>query len=139
MKEVLSCPFHLLAYRIECHARVQMADKLLLKRGHTNWMESSHNVLMTFRQKHIFIERLHYHVSTNLGLLQANMTHEYTQQGPKYHWKLDLFQRLGLPEYDGVRKTLETLNRKRKKALDSIKTEKAKRNRVERKCRRTKD
>ena len=141
-REVLNCPFHLLAYKIECHIRAHMADKLVhktLKRGHSNWLESSHNVFIRFRSKHIQLERLHYTVSTNLGLLQANMTNEYNQQGPAYHWKVELLQRLQLPVYDGVQQTLEIVNRRRKKALDSYKTTKAKKRRVELKTLRTKD
>ena len=84
-REVLSCPFHLLVYKIECHIRAKMADQLVdstLKRGHSNWLESSHNIFIRFRQKHIFLEQLHYHVATNLGLLLANQTQEYNQEGP---------------------------------------------------------
>ena len=90
-REALKCPFHLLVYKIECHTRSIMADKLVdrvLKRGHSNWLESSHSVFIRFRPKHINLERLHYHVSTNLGILQANMTNEFNQQGPGYHWKI---------------------------------------------------
>ncbi len=57
-----NCPLHLLVYKIECHVRAQMADKLIhpvLKRGHSNWLESSHNVLIRYRNN----------VSTNLGML----------------------------------------------------------------------
>ena len=117
-----------------------MADKLVhrvLKRGHSNWLEASHNVFIRFRPKHIYLERLHYHVSTNLGLLQANMTNEFNQQGPGYHWKIELFQRLNLPSFAGVKETLEKLNRKRKMVLDSIKTTKAKKRRIQLRSQRT--
>ena len=40
-----------------------------LKAGITNWMESSHNILICFRPKHIFLERLHYELSPDIGLL----------------------------------------------------------------------
>lgn len=141
-REVLSCPFHLLVYQIECHVRAEMAEKLvdpILKRGHSNWLESSHNVLIRFRPKHIFLERLHYHVATNLGLLQANQTQEYNHQGPAYHWKLDLLKEMGLPVYDGVRESFQRFNCTRKKALDYAKTTKAKKRRVELKSLRTQD
>ena len=49
-----------------------MASELVhpvLKRGHSNWLEASHNVFIRFRPKHLHLERLHYEVSTNLGLL----------------------------------------------------------------------
>ncbi len=139
-REVLKCPFHLLAYKIECYTRSKMADKLVdrvLKRGHSNWLEASHNVFIRFRPKHIYLERLHYHVSTNLGLLQANMTNEFNQQGPGYHWKIELFRRLNLPSFAGVKEMLEKLNRKRKKVLDSIKTTKAKKRRIQLRSQRT--
>ena len=141
-REVLSCPFHLLVYKIECHIRAKMADQLVdstLKRGHSNWLESSHNIFIRFRQKHIFLERLHYHVATNLGLLQANQTQEYSQEGPAYHWKIDLLQRLNLPVYDGVREVLRKLNRSRNKRLDALKTTKAMKRRVELKTLRTQE
>ena len=141
-REVLSCPFHLLVYEIECHTRAEMANQLVhetLKRGHSNWLEGSHNVFIRFRPKHIFLERLHYHVATNLALLQANMTHEYDQQGAAYHWKMDLLQRLNLPVYDGVPEVLKKLNETRKKALDAMKSSKAKKRRVELKTLRTQE
>ncbi len=111
-----------------------MADNLvhpILKRGHSNWLESSHNVLIRFRPKHIFLERLHYIVSTNLGLLQANLTHEYEQQGADYHWKPELYKRLNLPVYEGVQEVLSKQNQQRKTMLDVVKTEKTKRRRVQ--------
>ncbi len=37
-----------------------------------------------------------------LGLLQANMTNEFNQQGPDYNWKIELFRRLNLPSFAGV-------------------------------------
>ena len=63
----LSCPFHSLAYEIECE-RAAQAKKLvhpILKRGHSNAVEASHNVLIRFRSKDVFLERLHYQLSTN--------------------------------------------------------------------------
>ena len=87
-KVKLSCPFHALAYDIECKERASQADKLvhpILKRGHSNAVEASHNVLIRFRSKDIFLERLHYHLSTNLGLLQANLTYMQAKFGTSYH------------------------------------------------------
>ena len=69
------CKFHALLYEIECHARAKQVKELIhpvLKRGHSNALEASHN---GFRSKDISLERLHYHVSTNLALLQANLTY----------------------------------------------------------------
>ena len=50
-KLVLSCPLHSLAYEIECDYRASMAADLVhpvLKRGHPNWLEASHNVFIRF-------------------------------------------------------------------------------------------
>ena len=44
----LSCPFHILAYKIDCHYRASQAKQLvhpILKRGHSNSLEACHNVL----------------------------------------------------------------------------------------------
>ena len=98
-KIMLSCPFHALAYEIE---RALQADKLvhpILKRGHSNAVEASHNVLFRLRSKDIFLERLHYHLSTNLGLLQANLTYMHAKFGTSYQWIPELYRRLKLPGY----------------------------------------
>ena len=100
----------------------------VLKRGHSNWLEASHNVFIRFRPKHINLERLHYATSNNLGLLQSNMTYMYNKHGPSYHCVAELFRRLGLPVFEGL---LEALNRKRKAELDLAKTEAAKRRRIQ--------
>ena len=132
----LTCPFHALAYRIEIENRADLANSLvhpLLKRGHSNLPEASHSVLIRFRSKHIFLERLHYHLSTDLGLLQANMTYARKEKGPTYHWITDLFERLKLPVYSGVQEALEKFGKLRAKALERKKTEKYKRMRIQRK------
>ena len=71
--KILDCIFHALLYEIECHARAKQVKELIhpvLKRGHSNAVEASHNVFI----RDIYLGRLHYHVSTNLALLQANLT-----------------------------------------------------------------
>ena len=88
----LDCKFHALLYEIECIERAKLASKLvhpILKRGHA--VEASHNVLIRFRFKDISLERLHYHVSTNLGLLQANLTYMHAKLGTSYHWIPELY------------------------------------------------
>ena len=55
----LTCPFHSLVYEIECYVRAQTAELVvhpILKSGHSNWLEASHNVLIRFRPKHINLE-----------------------------------------------------------------------------------
>ncbi len=119
-----------------------MGDKLVhpeLKRGHSNWPEASHNVLIRFRSKDIFLERLHYHLSTDLGLLQANMSNAWSKKGHDYHWKKDLFQRLGLPVYHGVEEALKSYGEKREKELNIKKTKEMKRKRIARKIARKED
>ena len=90
----LDCEFHALLYGIECTERAAQASKLIhpiLKRGHSNAVEASHNVLIRFRSKDIYLERLHYHVSTNIGLLQANLTYMNAKFGTSYHWLPELY------------------------------------------------
>lgn len=41
--------------------------------------------------------RLHYMASTNAGLCQGNMTWCLKARGDKYHWVIDLYDRLNLP------------------------------------------
>ena len=48
------------------------------------------------------LQRLHYVISTNIGLLQANMSYMYTINGPTYHWMLELYSHLGLPIFERV-------------------------------------
>ena len=79
----------------------------ILKRGHSNWLEASHSVFIRFRPKHINLERLHYVVSSELALLQSNMTYMYKKRGPQYHWVIELFRRLKLPVFDGLHAELE--------------------------------
>ena len=138
----LSCPFHALAYEIECHDRALMSKKLIhpiFKKGHSNWLEASHTVFIRFRPKHINLERLHYVVSTELALLQSNMTYMYQRRGPQYHWVIELFRRMKLPVFDGVHQALENFNEVRKRMLEREKTEKFKTRRIQLKVARTKD
>ena len=51
-KHTLTCPFHALAYEIECFNRAEEADSIIhpeLGWGHSNYCEASHNVLVRFR------------------------------------------------------------------------------------------
>ena len=128
-KNKLTCPFHTLAYEIECHERAPQAPKLvhpILKWGHSNALEVSHNVFIRFRSKDVSLERFHYQLSTNLGLLHANLTYMHSKFGTGYHWIPELYRRLKLPVFDGVREALEKHSEKRKKALETRKTTLAK-------------
>ena len=129
----LDCEFHALLYEIEYMERAKLASQLvhpILKRGHSNAVETSHSVLIRFRSKDISLERLHYHVSTNLGLLQANFTYMYAKLGTSYHWIPELYRRMHLPVFEGVVEALEKYSVRRKRKSDMAKTTPAKKRRV---------
>ena len=47
----ITCPYHVLAYEIECHNRAEQAEDLIhpeLGRGHTNQLESANSALIRF-------------------------------------------------------------------------------------------
>ena len=125
-KYVLTCPFHALAYELECRYCSTHADNLIdpeLGKVNTNIVEASHNVLVRFRSKDWNIARLHYEVSTNLGLIQSCMTHLYRKRGPDYHWVVDVLTQMELPISSGVPAILKMLNNKRQEILGNQKTE----------------
>ena len=66
------------------------------------------------------------------------MTYMYELHGPQYHWIPELYRRLKLPVYDGIQQALELFNQQRKVALDKLKTDEAKRKRLQLKVKRTK-
>ena len=139
---MLTCPLHQLAYTIELEHRVSKARQYIhpiMKRGHSNWLEASHNVFIRFRSKALNLERLHYEVATNLALLQSNLTYLTKKKGRKYHWITELYRRMQLPVYDGLIEKLETSNKTRTKGLEHKKKEEIKRRRIELKCKRTKE
>ena len=88
---------------------------------------------------HINLERLHYVVSTELALLHSNMTFMYKKCGPQYHWVVELFRRLKLTVFDGVRAALKEFNELRKKDSDRKKTDRYKKGKTWLKVERTKD
>ena len=121
----LDCEFHAMLYEIECSERAAQASKLvhhILKRGHSNAAESSHNILIRFRSKDIPLQRLHYIVSTNIGLLQANLTYMQEKFGTSYHWIPELYRRMKLPIFEGIVEALQRDNKHRRKSLDYAKT-----------------
>ena len=130
----LDCEFHALLYEIECTERGAQASKLvhpILKRGHSNAAEASHNVLIRFRSKDIYLERLHYHVSTNIGLLQANMTYMNAKFGTSYHWIPELYRCMKLPVSEGIVEALERHSERRKRRLEEAKCTPQKKRRVQ--------
>ena len=138
----LDCEFHALLYEIECTERAAQASKLvhpILKRGHSNAVEASHNVLIRFRSKDIYLERLHYQLSTNLGLLQANLTYMHAKLGTSYHWLPELYKRMKLPVFEGMVEALEKHSERRKRKLVLAKTTPEKKRRIELKKKRVKE
>lgn len=132
-KVPLTCPFHALAFEIECDNRASQAEQIIhqeLGRGHSNYPEASHNVLVRFRSKDKNLQRVHYIVSTNLGLLQANMSWLCKKHGHSYHWILDLFSHLKLPIFDGMVDALQNANDVQAKNLSKKQTEEAKEKRT---------
>lgn len=105
-KSVLRCEFHALAYEIECDHRAEQAAEVIdpdLGRGHSNLCESTLSVLTKFRPKDTNLHRMHYQASTNLGLIQSNMTYLFKKRGSEYHWATDLYERMGLPQLEGIK------------------------------------
>ena len=95
----LDCKFHTLLYEIECHERAKQAEELIhpvLKRGHSNALKTSHNVFIRFRSKDVFLQRFHYHLSTNLALLQGNLTYMHAKFGTNYQWIPEVYRHMGL-------------------------------------------
>lgn len=102
---VLKCELHGLANEIECTERAKDAEKIIdpdLGKGHSNLHESTFSVLTKFRAKDTNLHMKHYHASTNLGLIQANITWCHKQKGPEHHWIPDLYSRIGLPIFDSI-------------------------------------
>ena len=125
---ILDCPFHSLAYELECREKAALADVLIhpgIGKVTTNMVEASHNVLVRYRSKNWNIARLHYQVSTNLGLIQSCMTNLYTKRGPQYHWILDL-KCMDLPEVPNLKYILKELNEDRFSYLQRQMTDEAK-------------
>lgn len=123
---VLSCPYHSYAYEWECLKYASQSQSLIhpaIGRGHSNQVEASHNVLIRFRSKILNLAKLHYEVSTNLGLLQSNLSWIHKKHGLGYHWLPVLFKKMGLPVFSGVEEALKLANTKRMKALEYIKSE----------------
>uniref|UniRef100_A0A1X7SXU9 OTU domain-containing protein n=1 Tax=Amphimedon queenslandica TaxID=400682 RepID=A0A1X7SXU9_AMPQE len=127
--QVLKCPFHTLAYKLECQEKAGLADVLIhpeIGKVTTNPVEASHNVLVRYRSKNWNLARLHYHVSTNIGLIQGCMTYLFTKRGPQYHWILDILKRMCLPVVQNLPSILEKLNADRFFDIESKKTNVAK-------------
>ena len=122
----LTCPFHALVCEIECCNRAHTE----LGRRYSNYPEASHNVLVQCRSKEKYLQSTHYMISTNMGLLQGNMTWLGKKHGLSFHWLLDFFDRLKLPLFDGMADALKKGNEICATNLEKKKTEKAKEKRI---------
>jgi len=71
-KNLLTCTYHTLAYEVQHYNRASQALQII--HGHSNYLEASHNVLVRYRSKDKYLHSIHYMLSTNMGLMQANMT-----------------------------------------------------------------
>ena len=106
---VLTCPLHTMLYEQECHRLSNLAPTIIhpvFGKGTTNMVETSHSVLTGFRAKDWDIQKLHYIVSTNMGLIQTNMPWCYEKYGPEYHWIIDLYERMNIPIFGDLPKIL---------------------------------
>lgn len=128
---LLDCPYHTLAYFVELHNRSEQADKVIdkeLGRGHTNQLESANSALIRFRKKCWNIQRVHYISATNLGLLESNLTFMQGIRGTFYHWLPELYEKLGVPDFDGVRAYYKEKGRKRETQRSERETTEYKKN-----------
>lgn len=64
------------------------------------------------------------------------MTYERQQKGPTYHWITELYRKLKLPVYDGVKEALERFGQVRQKQLEKKQQKEAKRKRIHQKIHR---
>ncbi len=130
----LTCPLHSLLYEIECNARANKSDQLVhpkLGRGHSNFVEATHNVFIRYRSKDVYLSSIHYEVSTNLGLLQSNMTYMYENISKEEHWILLILEQLNLPVWDCMKEAIKKFNEKRYKTLQISKRNSVKKRRIE--------
>ena len=81
----------------------------------SSYPKASYNVLIRFWSKHKNVALNN--VSTNLGMLQTNMSWLGKKHGQSYHWVLDLFLNLILPNFDSMLDALEKANKIRAKTL----------------------
>jgi len=61
-KNAFTCPFHSLAYKIECSNRAAQASQIIhseLGQRHSNYPEASHNVLTKFRSKDKYLQSIY--------------------------------------------------------------------------------
>ena len=116
----LTCDLHSLLYEIECNRIAEKANEVIdpvMGKDHSNLPESKFSVLTKFRPKDTNLHQMHYEVST-MGLCQSNMTYLIKCKGSTYHWVLELFGRMGLPQIHGIEEIISKENSERMKRLN---------------------
>ena len=89
---------------------------------HTNYLESSHSTLIQLKSKDLPLKKEHYILSTNLGLLQANMTYMY-EKTEGYNWITELYQNTNFPLYKHLVTSCTEYSHTRYKEQQALKTE----------------
>lgn len=82
--KMLSCPFHSLAYEIECEHLAEHSEDIIdpeQGKGHFNACEATFTVFPKVRPKYVVPHRLHCQMSMNLALLQSSMTYLFKKCG----------------------------------------------------------
>ena len=86
--------------RVTCHCKEKHGPGCgclhpeFIARTHTSFT----SILMECQSS----EEFDYQLSTNLGLLQANLTYMHKKLGTHYHWIPELYRRIKLPVFDGL-------------------------------------
>lgn len=96
----MSLPMRLSVLRGQKNAKSVIGTEL--GKGHSNKPEATFCVLTKFRARDASLHQKHNQVSTNLGLIQANMTWLYKEKGAQYHWIINLYSQMGLPVLSGI-------------------------------------
>lgn len=102
-------------YYYECDKLAQLAPSIIhpdLGKGSTNVVEYSHSVLSKFRGKDWNIKKLHYIVSTKIGLLQTNLKWMTQSRGASYHWIVELYERMHIPVFSNLHDVVKVYNEK---------------------------
>ena len=105
----------------ECAKRAKNAEKVIdpeLGKGHSNLPESIFSVLTKFRAKDTNLHQKNYQASTNLGLLQANMTWCFKNKEPHYHWVTELYSKMSLPIFDRIQEMVSVSAIKCQKVIE---------------------
>ena len=80
-------------------------------------------MFIRFRSKDVPLQRLHYCTSTNLALLQSNLTYMHARFGIEYHWIPQVYKRMGLPVFDGALDRYNVRQKKRLEKKDTVEKE----------------